>query len=313
MDVDTRAVPVQERYDYWHESVCDRFVPLLATPSSRNLRGRIRAVEFGDTRVRRIAGTEHRFQRREQDIRRSGDPEQLNLVFVNRGITTVEQDGRSATLRAGDCTFYDSGRPFDFRTHDDFDYTIALLPKNLLGLHEVTLRDSTVRPRSALTGVSAAARRLASSLVMQGRTPLGVNQASAIQESLLTTVRPLAAGEEPSAGADLLRVVARAHVQQHLADPDLSPKSVAAACGISTSYLHRLFGTEQLTVAAYIREQRLRTALELLTSSTHRRMSIAEVGITCGITDPARFSRIVRARFGAAPRDLRRGVPAHLL
>ena len=307
MDVDTRVVPADERYEYWHESVCDHFVPLLVTPASRNLQGRIRAVEFADTHVRRIVGTEHRFQRRDQDIRRGGDPEQLNIVFVNRGRTVVEQDGRSAALQAGSFAFYDSSRPFDFRTRDDFDYTIMLLPKNRLALPEAALRDSTIRSRSARTGVGSVARRLIGSFVMPGREALGLTQASAIQDSLLAIVRPLIAVDEPPFDASVFRVLARAHIQQHLADPDLSPRTVAAACGLSLSYLHRLFDTEPQTVAAFIREQRLRTALELLTSPAHRRDSVAKIGAACGIVDPASFSRMVRSRFGASPRDLRRG------
>ncbi|MBF4998063.1 helix-turn-helix domain-containing protein [Nocardia sp. BSTN01] len=307
MDVDTRVVPANERSDYWHESVCDQFVQLLVTPASRNLQGRIHALDFADTHVRRIAGTEHRFQRRELDIRRGGDPEQLNIVFVNRGSTAVEQDGRSVALQAGSFTFYDSGRPFDFRTRGEFDYTIVLLPKHRLDLPETTLRDSTIRPRSALGGVGRVARRLIGSFAVPGREALGPTQAGAIEDALLATVRPLIAVDEPPLDASMLVVTARAHIQQHLGDPDLSPRTVAAACAISPSYLHRLFDTEPLTVAAFIREQRLRTALELLTSPAHRRDSIAEIGAACGIVDPASFSRMFRSRFGVSPRDLRRG------
>ncbi len=313
MDVDTRVVPANERYDYWHESVCDHFVPLLVTPASRNLQGRIQAVKFADTHVRRIAGTEHRFQRREQDIRRGGDPEQLNIVFVTHGSTVVEQDGRSAALHAGSFAFYDSSRPFDFRTRENFDYTIALLPKNRLDLPEATLRGCTIRPRSARTGVGRVARRLISSFAVPGREALGPSQASAIQDSLLATVRPLIAVDEPSIDASMFRVMARAYIQQRLADPDLSPRAVAAACGISPSYLHRLFDTEPQTVAAFIREQRLRTAAELLTSPAHRRDSIAKIGAACGIVDPASFSRMVRSRFGASPRELRRGASVRFI
>ncbi|SDF70849.1 AraC family transcriptional regulator [Pseudonocardia oroxyli] len=72
MEVDTRAVPARERLEYWHECVSDRFVPLLVAPASHEVQGRIRFREVGGTRVRRIAGTEHTFQRRDGDIRRVG-------------------------------------------------------------------------------------------------------------------------------------------------------------------------------------------------------------------------------------------------
>ena len=92
-----------------------RTIP-CSTGEGRELQGRIRFREIGSTRVRRIAGTEHTFRRRDSDIRRGGDPEELNLLFVNRGTTVVEQDGRTATLTPGDFLLYDSARPFEFRT-----------------------------------------------------------------------------------------------------------------------------------------------------------------------------------------------------
>jgi len=310
MEVDTRSVPANERYDFWHASVCDRFVPLLATPSTRDLQGRIRSVEVAEARVRRIAGTEHRFQRRPQDISHGDAPELLNLVFLNRGTTIVEQDGRVATLRAGDFVFYDSSRPFDFRTRGDFDYTILLLPRDLLGQSERVLRSCTVRPRSSAHGVAGMTRRLLSSLVTPGRPVLGPTHARAIQDTLVDTVAPLLPSMEPTASAETLLLLARAHIQRNLADPDLSPGSVAAACEISVSYLHRLFDDQPSTVAAYIREERLRVAAQMLVSPLHRNASIATIGSACGIVDAAHFSRMIRRRFGVPPRELRRGLPA---
>ena len=309
MEVDTRSVPAHERYDYWHASVCDRFVPLLATPATRDLQGRIRSVEVAEARVRRIAGTEHRFQRRPQDISHGDAPELLNVVFLNRGSTTIEQDGRTATLRSGDFAFYDSSRPFDFRTRGDFDYTILLLPRHLLGQSETVLRNCTVRPRSSAHGAAGMTRRLLASLVTPGRPVLGPTHAKAIQDALIDTVAPLLPSLEPTASAETLLRLARAYIQRNLADPDLSPGAVAAACEISVSYLHRLFDDEPSTVAAYIREERLRVAAQMLVSPLHRNASIATIGSACGIVDPAHFSRMVRSRFGLSPRELRRGTP----
>ena len=307
MDVDTRTVPARERLDYWHDSVCDSFVPLLATPASRDMHGRIRSTEIAETKVRRIAGTEHRFERRKQDIRRSSGPDLLNLVFLNGGSTVVEQDDRTAILTPGDFLFYDSARPFDFRSRGPFDYTILLMPKHLLALTEQVYATCTVRPQSCRDPRGAATRKLVASLVGPDAPEPDADRDPALQESVLHAVSTMIPTTGIAPTADTVVAIARAHIRRHLPDPDLSPTTVAAACGISVSYLHRLFAGEHETVAALIREERLQAALQRLTSPAHRFESVAAIGRACGLEDPAHFSRVMRNRFGASPRDLRRG------
>lgn len=307
MDVDTRTVPARERLDYWHDSVCDRFVPLLATPASRELHGRIRSTEIAQTKARRIAGTEHKFERRVRDIRRGGDPEALNLVFVNRGTTVVEQDRRTATLGPGDYLFYDSARPFEFISRGAFDYMILMMPKHQLGLPDDVYHHGTARPQSAREGIGAVARRLVGSLVSYSTTDSDGERDRALQESLLAALASLVPTAPAPPPATTLVALAKTHVERHFSDPRLTPAAVAEACGISVSYLHLLFASEDQTVGAFIREERLQAALRRLTSRGRRHESIAQIGRACGFEDPAHFSRVVRNRFDASPRDLRRG------
>lgn len=305
MEVDTRVVPARERLEYWHECVCDRFVPLLVVPASQQVQGRIRFREIGGTRVRRIAGTEHTFRRRDSDIRRGGDPEELNLLFVNRGTTVVEQDGRTATLTPGDFLLYDSARPFEFRTRGSLDYTILLMPKGLLGLPDGVDITCTVRPGSARDGLAGAVRHLVDSLVLPDRTWADPEDALALQEPLLAAVSrlvPTAPAGEPSRVPVAL---VRALVRRHFRDPDLSPATIAAACGISVSHLHRVVAGEEHTVAALIREERLQAAVRALASPGSRRESVATIGRRCGLPDPAHFSRVFHRRFGVSPREFR--------
>lgn len=308
VDVDTRTVPARERYDYWVASVSDRFVPLRTTiPSREGLQGRIRGAQVADVGVRRIAGTEHRFERRECDISRSGDRDVLSIVFLHRGATTVEQDGRVATLLPGDFLLYDSARPFDFSSHGPFDYSIAMLPKDLLAFGADDYRDLTVRPRAGGRGVEALVWRLVTSLSSWDTTSVGDHRAAGLERALVALVSALAPVGEPPSPREVLVDVARALVLQHLTDPRLSPATVAAECGISVSYLHRVFEPEETTVAAFIREERLLLAHERLADPGHRGESIAAIGRGCGFNDPAHFSRLVRQRFGVAPTELRRG------
>lgn len=305
MEVDTRAVPARERLEYWHESVRDRFVPLLVVPAGREVQGRIRFREIGSTRVRRIAGTEHTFRRRDSDIRRGGDPEELNLLFVNRGTTVVEQDGRTATLTPGDFLLYDSARPFEFRTRGALDYTILLMPKGLLGLAGGVDATCTVRPGSARDGLAGAVRHLVASLVPPERTAGDIDDDLALQESLLAAVSCLVPTAPSGGPARVPVALVRALVRRHFRDPGLSPTTIAGACGVSVSHLHRVFAGEERTVAALIREERLQAAVRSLGSPASRRESVATIGRRCGLPDPAHFSRVFHRRFGVSPREFR--------
>jgi AraC-like DNA-binding protein len=99
------------------------------------------------------------------------------------------------------------------------------------------------------------------------------------------------------------RVVA--YIEQAFDDPDLSPVSVAAALRISVRYLHLLFAQRGHTAAGWIRDRRLafcRVALAKADSD----LSVADVALQAGFTDPSHFSRVFRHRFGVAPNQYRR-------
>ncbi|MFB7332180.1 helix-turn-helix domain-containing protein [Streptomyces adustus] len=95
-------------------------------------------------------------------------------------------------------------------------------------------------------------------------------------------------------------------VQQNLADPELSPRSIAAAHDISPSYLHRLFQGEQETVAATIRRQRLERARYDLADPAQDATPVHAIAARWGFTRATDFARAFRAAYGVAPTDYRR-------
>ncbi len=66
-------------------------------------------------------------------------------------------------------------------------------------------------------------------------------------EALVALAAPQAFPRSTTAGELVAGV--RAHIDDRLADPELSPASIAAAHHISVRYLHRLFAQEGTTVA----------------------------------------------------------------
>ncbi|MEV5383081.1 helix-turn-helix domain-containing protein [Streptomyces sp. NPDC052721] len=98
----------------------------------------------------------------------------------------------------------------------------------------------------------------------------------------------------------------RAFVQQHLHDPHLTPRTIAAAHHISTSYLHRLFQEEDDTVAAWIRSQRLERARRALADPAMYATPLHTIGASCGFPRASDFTRAFRTAYGIPPKEYRR-------
>lgn len=100
------------------------------------------------------------------------------------------------------------------------------------------------------------------------------------------------------------------YIRAHLADPELSPGTVADAHHISLRHLHRLFRQHGLTVAAWIRRQRLEGCWRDLTDAAMFSQPIQVIASRWGFTDNAHFSRVFRAAYGFPPSHLRRRAEA---
>lgn len=97
----------------------------------------------------------------------------------------------------------------------------------------------------------------------------------------------------------------RAHVRQHLRDPDLSPNAIAAALAISPRHLYRVCARANLRLAQWIISLRLDHAKAELAHPSARHRSIAAVAWQWGFTDPTHFTRRFRAAYGILPSEWR--------
>jgi AraC-like DNA-binding protein len=94
-----------------------------------------------------------------------------------------------------------------------------------------------------------------------------------------------------------------AYVQQHLADPALSPESIAHAHQISIRQLYKLWSERELGLAEWIMRGRLEGARhDIAKGGSH---GIAAVARQWGFADPTHFGRRFRAAYGLSPREWR--------
>jgi AraC-like DNA-binding protein len=106
-----------------------------------------------------------------------------------------------------------------------------------------------------------------------------------------------------------------AYVQQHLADPALSPETIASASGISVRQLYKLWSVRDLSLAEWIMRGRLEGARRDL--ARDQSAAIGAVARRWGFSDPTHFGRRFRSAYDVSPREWRRaqgkqaGAPPH--
>ena len=94
-----------------------------------------------------------------------------------------------------------------------------------------------------------------------------------------------------------------AYVQQHLADPALSPESIAHAHHISVRQLYKLWSGRELGLAEWIMRGRLEGARRDL--RRNESIPIAALARRWGFTDATHFGRRFRTAYGISPREWR--------
>lgn len=104
---------------------------------------------------------------------------------------------------------------------------------------------------------------------------------------------------------------AKAYVTRHLDDRELQAEKVAQALGMSSRHLNRLFGAEAgVTVASYIRRQRLEAARRDLADARMDGLDVAAIACKWGFASQSHFTRLFRQAYGLPPgqaRQFRRG------
>jgi AraC-like DNA-binding protein len=241
--------------------------------------------------------------------RRLGDSKSgpfLAAVYVIEGSAWGYGPRGAHLLRAGDIATWHSSQDVSFQVDDMVRKVVFFFDVESLGplaLDPVLCDDSM--PRSSPLGAPLSG--------MFGELWRGLDEMpsdyhaaamSMAKDAISRALRATARLREHRSGLTLFdRVVA--YIEHAFDDPELSPVSVAAALRISVRYLHLLFAQRGHTTAGWIRERRLTYCREALANADSS-LSVTDVALQAGFTDPSHFSRVFRHRFGMAPNQYRR-------
>jgi AraC family transcriptional regulator, positive regulator of tynA and feaB len=259
---------------------------------------------FGFAAVDLICNTT-RVERTELDVRRD-DMEYYYVTVQDTGDSIIIHNDRVVKITAGDIILLDSTRPVTFVSpaqHRCAKWLGLQLPRQSLASHLGFEPQGGVCARR-----QARATRLLCQLALDPVSDAESAFAAADNFMRLAVYDLLGALFAPPAPlcsrhTDKLFMRVCGIIKDRFADPDISPREVAAETGISLRYLQKLFTTRGSTFSHYVSSLRLDHAAHLI--ERHALMKtgqpLSDIAYACGFHDYSYFARGFRRRFGTSP------------
>lgn len=233
--------------------------------------GRIRWLRVDGARADYVELGPHRFEV-PAHAERDGVPAQMMLLMMVRGTTTGEVDGEPVVLQQGQGALLDGRAAMRFRAEEPVRAMRILVDEQRLPAEARFRRTppfALLKDSPLVTGCIG----FVSGLLQLQHPHVEPHDEVAVSQpliALLTSLLDVALHTEPALPSRPHRGEARrrdqveAYIDEHLAEPDLSPVSIADALGLSVRSIHAAFADETGTVAALIRARRVERAKALL-------------------------------------------------
>jgi AraC-like DNA-binding protein len=309
----TLRVPPNKRVARWTEAAFDRFVEsafdvldeegFVASMHNREL------AELSLTRITSAGHSRKRVTRSQHQVARAA--EDFFLVSIQlEGACRVIQGEREALLSPGQFAIYDTTRPYELVLEEDYQQAVLRVPRatllSRLGSENLTALAvaADVLPARMLNQMVRAA--------CDSHVPLSPAQSLDVADGVLSvltgglrSLQGTASVTLPASARQVAQI--KAHVAEHLGDPQLSVSRIALALGLSVSYLHKVFRSEGTTLERWIWESRLAACQHALRDPRWAARTITDIAFSFGFSDAAHFSRSFHRRFAVTPRAWRQG------
>lgn len=306
----------------WESLLSQCYYP-LETDVLKNVQqfsGLVRVRDFGDITVSQMHSGGHKLMRTRRGISQSSRQSVL-FVIPTRGHFHFNHRGREDVVRVGNALLINTNEPYatvcsDFYSNICFEVTQSKLEYEMSAVEDACGRVITLDQASTLFFSQTMNLMLAFD-DHRGLEPVVARDISRSVIHLAATNLSMHAtgGGDLAAGRYKSKILERIKVgiQEKLCDPDLGPVTIAAANGVSVSYLHKLFRVSGNSVNRWILERRLDLCRERLASRNFAHASITEIAFASGFSNAAHFSTCFRRRFGISAKEMRAGNTAGTL
>lgn len=308
---DTGTVPDAKRLEYWNRVNTETFSEISVDPRSDDLCGVLELREYGRLKLARVRSTAVELRGGRRAVTRPASCGLL-LHLQDIGCSRNTQLNRSNILRVGDITFCDASRPYVVECREPVELTVMNLPADLVARRFASVDEFVSMHIDGARGVGAILASIIRNFWAHcAEIEADDNDASEVLinsvldlMSLMLLVRSDGGGNSVASGTHKLYCQMKSHVENRLADPDLSVHSIAEAFDVSPRHVHRVFAEYSATPSLFILDSRLSFAAAQL-RDVMSGTSITQIAFDSGFNDCTSFSRAFRRKYGIAPRAFR--------
>lgn len=306
----THCYSENKQLGIWREIMSDVYYSLEIQRSRiDSLRARIRQYDIGDVSITNFDADQQRVFRTRSRI--SGDPDD-SFVFIMpvRKELYFSQNGRSGFVKPGGYVLISTSEFYELSCPDEFmNWTVKIsgeaFRKRLPYVDDITACRFANNPRMANI-----AQKYVVPLGMaycSVKTPNAISLSRNLIDMLALVIESeVETSSEETQSQLYIRHRIMTYIRNNIDDPNLAPKPIAEANGVSVSYLYKIFSACNMTVGSFIMAERLQLAYERLAVGGPARSTVAEVAYSCGFVNPSHFSRVFRKNYSISPRAVRK-------
>jgi AraC-like DNA-binding protein len=309
--LDTSTIPVRDRAEAIRDTLAQTFVRVELTFATDS--GPAAAVgaitDFGQLTIFSVR-TNHASAERTPQLARDDMRPSIIFGLQLAGESMVAQGDRQAVVRPGELVIYDSTRPYVLTFPDGIRQHFFRIPLDRLALPHDAIRQVSalsLSPGHPVADVAATYfRRLGSRpdlFTVPGAEALSEPSIELMRAVIATHLDSTELGKDPLKATLRLRILE--YARAHLHDPHLGAAEVAAAHHISERHLYNVLGASGITLADWIRKQRLERCRNDIASAAFHATPIASIARGWGFTDPSSFTRMFKNAYGISPREWR--------
>ncbi len=309
----TADVPHSKRLAYFQAAVSEAVAPLaIDGADAATFHGEVTFAQLGPIGLSRTTGAPHRSSRGRQELARSTE-HVFNLMTTLKAPWAAEHRG-SARMMPRDVLILDSSFPLKAEVREEFSLVNVVVTESWLRRWVPDPNSLAARriPGDSMWGLALSSYLAEMSPELAAAPPLPLSVMADQVGSLLALTVSAMRGCAPtvSAGVKSLHSRLRDCIEERCTEAQLTASDVAASVGVSVRTLHRTLAAVGETFAAHLTDARTRTAMRMLTSPLFKRVTTGEIGRRAGFMSGSHFVRVIRARCGLTPRQLRiRGQP----
>jgi AraC-like DNA-binding protein len=292
----------------WQRTISDTYYQQdVRAPPDRPFEAAISVIDLGGISLSRIVSSPVVYRRRTAQI--SAGTERYHLVTIPlAGDLVFDQHDSRFCCPTNSFLTERGDLPYELHQPSNNELVVVKVPQSLLDAHlphGTAFKGQTFAP----LGLAGLFVDLIRSSIAHGREIEPFDYASMsrqILDLLALTLTSRDSGfeiaETSVQEAHLRRI--KNMIRNRLFYPGITPSRMAAECGLSVSYLHRLFAATGTTVGRWIREERLLASDRALRNPRYRG-SLAAVAQQFGFSDQPQFCRHYKRRFGQTPSETR--------